>query len=364
MNPAKPATNDSPTPKRPRTRLGRMLRRMGWVVSWGMAAALVLVCGAWVFAGTRWEVDLVANLTAQCAVGAGALALWWLVRRKWARMGVALAALALAMAGVISAPRASRADAPPPPDGARVVRVLTMNAYAWSRDPSGLLALLESTNADVVTIFEPPLELLKEMRTSEALQAQFPHRHLPEHAEAGSRVMLSRWPAERLRKRELELDEAPAAAEWRSHGRSWRIDAPSPFVLSMIHPESPRTRVRWRQGNEDVALFDHAFDSIIVPQGLPVVVAGDFNSTPTGWRSRELTRLTGLRRTKAWWTPAGTWPAWSFWPARVAIDDVMVSPGVSVIDWRPQLQPPSGKRGVRNSDHVPVMVELLLPGES
>ena len=335
------------------------MRRAGWVVSWGAAAALVPVCGAWVFAGARWEVDLVANLTAQCAVGAAALALWWLVRRKWARMGVALAALALALAGVISAPRAGRAGAPP--DGARVVRVMTMNAYAWNRDPSGLMALLENTGADVVTIFEPPLEMLQGLRTSELLKSKFPHRHLPEHAEAGSRVMLSRWPAERLRRREVDPGAAEPAGDWRYHGRSWRIEAPSPFVLSMMHPESPRTRVRWRQGNEDVALLKYAFDSIIVPQGLPVVVAGDFNSTPTGWRSRELTRLTGLRRSKAWWTPAGTWPAWSFWPARVAIDDVMVSPGVGVIDWRPEAQPPSGRRGVRNSDHVPVMVELLIP---
>jgi len=274
-------------------------------------------------------------------------------------MGVALAALALAMTGVISAPRAGRADAPP--DGARVVRVLTMNAYAWSRDPSGLLALLESTDADVVTIFEPPLEMLQGMRTSPTLQSKFPHRHLPDHAEAGSRVMLSRWPAERVRRRDLEPEGAEAAHLWRYHGRSWRIEAPSPFVLSMIHPESPRTRVRWAQGNEDIAMIADAAERMLAPLGSPIVVAGDFNSTPTGWRSRELTRLTGLRRSKAWWTPAGTWPAWSFWPARVAIDDVMVSEGVGVIDWRPQSQPPSGKRGVRNSDHVPVMVELLLP---
>lgn len=359
MNPAKPATSDSPAPKRPRTALGRLLRCAVWIASWGAAIGLLPLCGAWLFAGARWEVDLVANLTAQCALGAAALGLWWLVRRRWARMGVALAALALALAGVIAAPRAKRAEAPA--DGARVIRVLTMNAYAWSRDPSGLLALLESTNADVVTIFEPPMEMLQGMRTSELLKSKFPHRHLPEHAEAGSRVMLSRWPAERLRKRELEPEEAPAASEWRSHGRSWRIEAPSPFVLSMIHPESPRTRVRWAQGNEDIAMIGDAVERMLAPLGLPIVVAGDFNSTPTGWRSREMTRLTGLRRAKAWWTPAGTWPAWSAWPARVAIDDVMVSPGVSVIDWRPQSQPPEGKRGVRNSDHVPVMVELLLP---
>ena len=46
---------------------------------------------------------------------------------------------------------------------------------------------------------------------------------------------------------------------------------------------------------------------------------------------------------------------------RIAIDDVMVSPGVKVVAWRPQTAPPTGNKGVRGSDHVPVLVELLLP---
>ncbi|MBL0921388.1 MAG: endonuclease/exonuclease/phosphatase family protein [Phycisphaerales bacterium] len=336
-----------------------MVRRIAWGASWAAALAALALCAAWLFSGSRWEVDLVANLTAQSALGAFGLAIWWLIRRRWARMGVALAALALASTGVAWAPRAERGAIPSDP--ARLVRVLTMNAYAWSRNPAGLMSLLEATDADVVTILEPPLELVKGMRASPTLQAKFPHRHLPEHAEAGSRIMLSRWPAERLRRRSLPPGTPEPAGDWRYHGRSWRIDAPSPFVLSMIHPESPRTRVRWEQGNQDIDMLEHAMTHMIAPLGLPVVLAGDFNSTPTGWRSRELSRRTGLRRAKPWWAPVGTWPAWSVWPARIAIDDVMVSPGVGVIAWELHTPPPEGRKGVRSSDHVPVKVRLLLP---
>jgi endonuclease/exonuclease/phosphatase family metal-dependent hydrolase len=40
---------------------------------------------------------------------------------------------------------------------------------------------------------------------------------------------------------------------------------------------------------------------------------------------------------------------------RVAIDDVLVSPGVRVVGWR-TLEMETG------SDHVPVVAELVLPG--
>jgi endonuclease/exonuclease/phosphatase (EEP) superfamily protein YafD len=325
-------------------------------VGWLAAAVWVGLASAWLWSGTDWLVDLVANLAAQVALGAGVFALYWLVRRKWSRMVVAIGATALAMSGIVSAPRAERA--PANSDG--VVRVLTMNAYAWNRDPSGLMALLEGTSADVVTIFEPPSELLQALRTSESLLAKYPERHLPDGAETGMRVMLSRWPAERLRKRDAASGEEEGG-EWRSHGRSWRIDAPAPFVLSMIHPESPRSREAWVKGNGDVERADRAFEAMLEPLGLPIVLAGDFNSTPSGWRSRELSRRLELRRTKPWWTPEGTWPSSSFWPVRVAIDDVMVSDGVEVVSWRPQRTPPTGQKGLRNSDHVPVLVELLLP---
>lgn len=357
QTPENPTTPDKPRRKVPRTRLGRIVHRALWCASWMVALALVPLCAAWLFAGAGFEADLVANLTAQSAMVATLLALWWLVRRRWARLGVAAACAALAFAGVLTAPRAARAVAPADP--ARIVRVLTMNAYAWNRHPEGLMTLLETTDADVVTILEPPTELLQGMRASETLQAKYPNRQLPEHAEAGARIMLCRWPVERLRRRDVPGE--PNEPDWRYHGRSWRIDGPAPFVLSMIHPESPRNRLRWKQGNEDIEMIDLAMANMVEPLGLPVIVAGDFNATPTGWRSRQITRTTGLRRAKPWSATVGTWPAWSLWPARIAIDDVMVSEGVGVISWKTQTPPPIGKRGALNSDHIPVRVELLIP---
>ncbi len=352
-----------PTEDQPDAKVSTKKRQRGPVVwiagAFGWLAAIVwlLLATAWLWSGTGYLVDLVANLTAQVAIGAGAFALYFLVRRKWAKLGAAALATLLAFAGVFTAPRAPGGSRLP--EDTRIVRVLTINAYAWNRDPSGLLTLIEQTSADVVAIFEPPHEMLSALRTSDALHAKFPERHLPDGAETGMRVMLSRWPTERLRKRDLAPEDAEK--NWRSHGRMWRIDGPTPFIVSMIHPESPRSRAAWAKGNEDIDRADRAFETMLEPLGLPIVLAGDFNSTPSGWRSRELTRRLQLVRAKPWWTPEGTWPATGFWPFRVAIDDVMVSRGVRVIEWAPQKTPPEGRKVLKNSDHVPVLVELLLP---
>lgn len=343
----------APASPRPRTRRWRRVRT---VVGWLIGAALLALCAAWLAAGSAFVVDLAANLTAQSAMAGVAFGAWSLARRKWARAGLMFGAVALALAGIVPG-RAMRAG--PPSEGEVVVRVLTMNAYAWNRQPEGLERLLLEVDADVVTLFEPPSEMLEFIRSSEALRAKYPSFELPERAEAGYRLALSRWPMERVRRRDVPR-EVEEAEQWRLHGRTWRVDGPRAFYVTMIHPESPRTEVRWRQGNEDCRSAAAWISRTLGPFGLPVIAAGDFNSTPSGWRSRYLVREGGLRRAKPWWKPAGTWPAWSVWPARIALDDVMTTPEWAVRSWTLMPPPPIGRKGVSGSDHVPVLVELVL----
>lgn len=342
-----------------------LLLRAAAGAEWLAGIALLALATAWAWPVARWEVDIAANLTAQTALACAAVAVWCAARRGWGRAALAGLALGAAVAGLAAPARAVRASAEAP---GTVVRVLTMNAYAWTRGPEGLIALLVESPADVVTIYEPPMALLTALRESEALRAAYPVRELPEGAEAGFRVMLSRWPAERIRRASLaNAASAPnEGQQWRSHGRSWRIDMEeSSFVLSMIHPESPRSRVRWEQGNRDVVDAIWNLSEGVGSLGMPVVLAGDFNATPTGWRSRRLSEATGYRRGKPLLIARGTWPAWSVWPARVAIDDVMVSPGVRLISWEALAEPPASReKGVRSSDHLAVLATLLLPAHA
>ena len=135
-----------------------------------------------------------------------------------------------------------------------------------------------------------------------------------------------------------------------------------------LHPRSPRNVARWREGNATIEALA-ALSRKLQSEHLPVVVLADRNSTPTGWRSREACSEGILRRAKPLLAFEGTYPDVvpldirtgrstglpGIWPASIAIDDALLSPGVDVLGWetRPRLQ----------SEHRPVIIDLRIPSE-
>jgi endonuclease/exonuclease/phosphatase family metal-dependent hydrolase len=83
----------------------------------------------------------------------------------------------------------------------------------------------------------------------------------------------------------------------------------------------------------------------------------DLNASPGTVRTDDAWRIARVRRAKPLWAMSGTWPSWLPWPARVAIDDVLVSPGVGVRSW-------DVVGDACGSDHLPVVVELTIEGRS
>ncbi len=86
--------------------------------------------------------------------------------------------------------------------------------------------------------------------------------------------------------------------------------------------------------------------------GAPIVVMGDFNTTP--W-SRVFVRFldsTGLCDSRAGFGLQASWPA-GFAPLRIPIDHVVASCSIGVQERRVE-------RAV-GSDHLPVVVELMVP---
>ena len=99
------------------------------------------------------------------------------------------------------------------------------------------------------------------------------------------------------------------------------------------------------------------FERHFLPLGWPLVVVGDLNGSPTGWRSRLVRERLGLVRSKPPLLLSGSWPAHFPKPFRVAIDAVLIGPGVSVASWRPlEVQ--------TRSDHVPVVAEISIPARA
>ena len=312
-----------------------------------VSPVVVLASGAWIGAGWDWRVDLVANLTAQIGIVSMALLLCWATLRRWrlllcVAMALPLQILALAPG---RAPRCSTPDE-------TIVRVLTFNAYSEDRSATHASRILDGSDADVFTIIEPGPDVIGLLRNDEAFRARRPFVW-PASPGTAIPTIISRWPIEGLR-----LVGSPAEGGWPRPGIEPTvaiIHRPGgSFVLLAMHPPSPRSREAWEVGNASIDRLAMLVNDLAATTGLPIVVGGDFNTTPAGWRSRRLRGRTSLRRGKPWLAPAGTWPNGTVWPARLAIDDVFVSPTIRVLSWKSHPAPAGG-------DHSPVRIELCIP---
>jgi endonuclease/exonuclease/phosphatase (EEP) superfamily protein YafD len=113
-----------------------------------------------------------------------------------------------------------------------------------------------------------------------------------------------------------------------------------------IHPFSPQTPrktvVRNRQF-EELARF-------VAEQPRPLMIAGDFNTSPWSHAFRKFVRATGLRDSRSGFGVQPTWDARMPSLLRIPIDHCLVSDGITV--HRRSVGPSI------NSDHLPVLVEF------
>lgn len=327
-----------------------MRRRRGrkWIGRGAFALSLPLLAasGAWIAAPLGWRIDLVANLGAQAALLTVAVACLFAAARAWGATGVALSALVL-HAGALGPGRAPRAPGCARPD----VRVLVYNPLNANPNPGGAIDAVLDSNADIVVLLETPPAMVQATWEGGRLRAAYPyaiHRGWKPGVMNDHQALLSRWPMTRTDGLPLDAESSGViAAVVRSPAGSIGVVA--------VHPASPRTGERWRRGLEEVRLAAEAARALAA-RGLPVIVPGDLNSTPSGLVSRRLRSAGGLLRAKPWFVAQGTYPAGDRWPWRVAIDDVLVSPGISVSSWE--------TLDAVGSDHTPVLVGLVVGSKS
>ncbi len=364
----KDAANNHPKPDRPRKPRVRPRSRLFALLSVVVLAAIWLWALAWLAGGVSWCADLLANLAMQGLLIAVAAAGVWLLARR--RVLFTLALLACLMhVWIISTGRACLMPRGFEPTGRipGAVRLFHYNA-SHKRPPDEVLAVLASASPDVASIAEPSVTLQTMVMYGDGLSDQYPYRLRRMYRErgpadrVGAGVVLSRWPLEPYPTDDVVAEgiiedvlagvlTVPAAAIGATTDQRWGLIA--------IHPRSPRTAERWAHGNE-VVRATAAVSKKMQAEGLPVVVLADLNSTPSGWRSRELFFEGGLRRAKPLLAPVGTYPSLvefgqhsfrGMWPGTIAIDDAFVSPGLYVRGWT-RLDP-------AESDHWPVLTELV-----
>lgn len=307
---------------------------MAVVAVLGGVAALASVFG---FAGALWwGFDVISNFRPQ--IGAlGLIAGMVLLAGRWRRTGmvVSLASVvSVVMVAWLWIP-ASNSDVGGAGDA---VRVVTFNLLSSNEEYEAVIAWLDSTDADVVFLQE----------------ASLPWEEMLRESDLGYRVEVTRDP--NLIFGTLVLVREPHAEVTgfgfgRAEPRAVEVWLPlgdeRSVTLLGIHPLSPTSEERALIGS---AQIDWALGRLDEVRG-PVVLAGDFNSSPWTYPFRQLTSA-GLRDTQRGWGLQTTFPATAHQLLRVSIDHVLVSPDVHVTDRR--VGPPLG------SDHLPVVVDVVV----
>lgn len=316
-------------------------RRVVTALCAGLAAAGAAVVGV-----RRWN-DESSPVTAVVAASAPVTLLVFYPISAYAaatrRWGTAAAAAVLAGThAVLTAPlgvplltRRGRTVVP----GAQL-RVLTANLLMTNAETELLAPQLTAERPDVVLLQEYSQTSATPLRASGALE-RYPY--VFEHvSDTGGIALFSRFPVEALQ--QIDLVGRPAVS-----GVLHVPDAVPVHLLALrTHaPVRRETAKKWRQQLDGVRAWCAARPG-------PVIVAGDFNAVRTNRPFAQLLRGGGLLdaadATGRGWS--ATWPALRWVPPFTRPDHVLVT----------GIVPTASRVGHWfGSDHLPVVVDLLLP---
>lgn len=297
-----------------------------------------------VFARTFWLGDLFAHFRLQYV----ALSLMGVIFFAWRRRPalVALTFLVLivnitSVYGVFAKLRVAQAAAPAA-NSQQKLTVASINVFYRNTQHERVIGFLRERKPDVVVLVEitptwrQALESLDPVYTYRYFSAS-PIQRVGARVERGV-LMMSRWPIERAEPIDFgDWAEPGIAATLNVHGK--------PFHVIGVHPCWPIGAGISAERNRELAKIAALARSI---KG-PLVLLGDFNTTPFSPHFATLLQDSGLRSAAgSKWIP--TWP--TFLPiAGIQIDHALISPDLTALDF---------KRGPRiGSDHWPIVIELL-----
>ena len=323
------------------------------IVLWCVLLPACLVSGlGWTISGSIYVLDLILAHQLLMAWGVLGCVLVGLLLRRWRWSSLALLLLGLSvwpvmLGRVMTLPRvdfASKDEA--------VIRVLTSNinpkSAFWAEDLDALLDL----DADVIVLIEIPPELNRRIRRFGRLDGTrysgWVHREWVDQ-ETSPGFILSRWPIER----EVTGTDPQIA----QHVLHTRVQTPAgEVIVGLVHPLSPRSAERWRQGNAAVEIQASAIEHTLMQSGLPLLIGADLNATPAQWRTRML-RSSGVRMSKPLVRFGGSFPAGSAVPEafKIQLDDVWYAGAVRPIAWE--------MLDLRGSDHRAIVVDFELLSE-
>jgi endonuclease/exonuclease/phosphatase (EEP) superfamily protein YafD len=224
------------------------------------------------------------------------------------------------------------------------LRLVSANVLDSNPTPGRVLDFVRASDADLVVLIDAKSGRWREVLA--ALGDLYPHRAPDAWQEGAPVILFSRRPIP------VETEVRPTAPDRPYVVAKLAAAEATPLVVG-VHPASPSPTEPEDSRKRNYQL-DHIGATVEGVAG-PVIVAGDFNTTPWSPHFRDLLAATGLRDAGIGqgWLP--TWPV-RLGPAGIPIDHVLIKGQVAVGSLR---------RGPDvGSDHYPLIADLRVGGPS
>lgn len=277
---------------------------------------------------------------------AGVLVLFWGSGWRWPLGGVLLVGL-LASAATVGpetlagmAPRAAL-----PADARPVLKLMTHNLFGLNYDMARVAGAIARENPDIVALQEYFPE--QRERLPQLLRASYPYSAYCVGGKRANIAIFSKLPFEQTH--DGDCSESEPAAQRTAHILArFTLANGSRFAVLTTHFDWPFPIERQRQQREIIV-------KAIAGVDVPLLVVGDFNSTPWSHAQRDFAAAAGLQRQTH---GILTWPV-RFWIKGwrdtlpiLPLDQVMTKGAVTIHDL--YTGAPTG------SDHLPVVVTFSI----
>jgi endonuclease/exonuclease/phosphatase (EEP) superfamily protein YafD len=300
-------------------------------------AGLILATLAGFMGRLGWLLELTSHFRLHLAVAAGVLFLVWLLRRR-GRLATLCGVFTLVNAipvWTLIWPTEQNTEAAVGPR----LRLIALNVHTSNRHTDPVLNFLRQADADILLLMEVDEHWNSAL---EPLRATYPYSVTEPRTDNFGIALFSRLPLAQANRVELGSAEVPSIeATVTVDGR--------PIQLLGTHPLPPGSAEYASMRNEQL----RHIAAYVQRQSRPIVVFGDLNVTPWSPYFADLLRESGLRNSSQGRGLFNSWPAWLPF-GRIPLDHCLVSPTFRVV--AKQLGPHVG------SDHLPVTVDLQLPG--
>lgn len=216
-----------------------------------------------------------------------------------------------------------------------IFSLLIANVLRRNRDYSALLNLITEYEPDFIGLVEPDQAWVDGLSK---LAESYPYQFTVLRTDNYGLAVFSKYP--------IQQGENITFGEKSIPTLFVKIQIRDIYItLLLTHPPPPRSQHEFKQRGKHLS----ALAALVRNEPEPILLCGDFNSTPWTHSLRNLVKFSGLVDSSRGYGYQPSWPAGRLWMG-VPIDHCLVSPSIKIVERR--ILRPIG------SDHLPLFVRF------